>query len=178
MRNHQTACILLVVVILGILYGINELRNATNVARNAASAAQLEAEGAEQRAQIAQIQLKTLDSKTSELRQAYEEWKPHFHPFRTAQDAEQRVAELIRNGDIFLISQRFESKEIDRDGLIPQALVGDLVLEDEYAKTLNWLGRLEEALPSCRITRCNLTRGDRGNDIHLEVQIQIPILRS
>jgi len=177
MRNHQTACFLLFVVIIGILYGVNELRTATRVAYNAASASQLEAEGAEQRAQIAQIQLKTLDSKTSELRQAYDEWKPHFQPFQTTQAAEQRVAELIRNGDIFLISQRFDTQEIDRDGLIPQALVGDLVLEDEYSKTLNWLGRLEEALPSCRITRCKLTRGDRANDIRLEVQIQIPILR-
>jgi hypothetical protein len=59
-----------------------------------------------------------------------------------------------------------------------EALVADLVVEDDYSKTLNWLGRLEEAIPTCRIIRCQIVRGDRGNDVHLDLQIQIPILKS
>lgn len=177
MNNHKTACVLLLALIAAILYGVNTLRNATSDARSTAQMSQSEAEMAEQQAQLANIQLKTLDSKTSELRLVFNEWKPHFEAHRTAQDAEQRIAEVIREGDVFLISQKFETADVGKDSIIEEALVADLVVEDDYSKTLNWLGRLEEAIPSCRITRCQLVRGDRGNDVHLELQVQIPILK-
>lgn len=178
MNNHKTACILLLALIAGILYGVNSLRNSTSAARETAQMSQTEAETAEQEAQLATIQLKTLDSKTAELRLVYGEWKPHFEAHRTPQDAEQRIAEVIREGDVFLISQKFETTEVGTGSIIEEALVADLVVEDDYTKTLNWLGRLEEAIPSSRIIRCQLVRGDRGNDVHLDLQIQIPILKS
>ncbi len=177
MNNHKSACLVLIMLVVGMLYGVNELRNATNSARDITAQVQTEAETGEQQAQLAQIQLKSLESKTADLRTAYSQWQPHFANYRSAQDAEQRIAEVIREGDVFLISQKFETKEIEKGALISDALVADLVVEDDYAKTLNWLGRLEEAIPSCRIARCNIKRGDRGNDIHLELKIQIPVLR-
>ncbi len=177
MNHHKAACALLLFLVAAILYGVNTLRNSTSSARETVRMSQSEAEMAEQQAQLANIQLKTLDSKTAELRLVFNEWKPYFEAHRTAQDAEQRIAEVIREGDVFLISQKFETDEVGKDSVIEEALVADLVVEDDYAKTLNWLGRLEEAIPSCRITRCQLLRGDRGNDIHLELQVQIPILK-
>ncbi|MEM7603326.1 MAG: hypothetical protein AAF357_18175 [Verrucomicrobiota bacterium] len=177
MNNHKSACLVLIILIAGMLYGVNELRNATNAARDVTAQAQTDAETAEQQAQLAQIQLKSLESKTSALRSAYAQWQPHFANYKTAQDAEQRIAEVIREGDVFLISQKFETKEIEKGALISHALVAELVVEDDYSKTLNWLGRLEEEIPSCRIERCNIKRGDRGNDVHLELKVQIPVLR-
>lgn len=176
MTNHKTACMILIAVIAGMLYGVNQLRNMANSQAQAAESTRTEAETAEQQTQLAQIQLKTLESKTAHLRSIYEEWKPHFQNCKTPQDAEQKIAEVIREGDVFLLSQKFESRELDKTALIPEAVVADLVVEDDYTKTLNWLGRLEESLPSCRITKCNVTRGDRGNDIHVELQVQIPVL--
>lgn len=178
MNNHKSACAFLLFLTAAMLYGVNTLRNATSSARDLARQSQSEAEMAEQQAQLAQIQLKTLDSKTSELRLVYGEWKPHFDAHRNSQDAEQRIAEVIREGDVFLISQKFETREIDKGSIISDALIADLIVEDDYSKTLNWLGRLEEAIPSCRIIRCQIQRGDRGNDVHLELQVQIPILES
>lgn len=178
MKNQQYACVLLLFFTVAMLYGVGNLRNATSKAHDLAVESRNEAETAEQKAQLAQIQLKTLDAKTAELRLIHAEWKPHFETLQTPQDAEQRIAELIREGDVFLISQKFESKEVDEGSLISDALVAELVVEDEYSKTLNWLGRIEEAIPSCRITRCQIERGERGNDIHLLLQIQVPILDS
>lgn len=178
MKNQQYACVLLLFLTVAMLYGVGNLRNATSKAHDLAVESRNEAETAEQKAQLAQIQLKTLDAKTAELRLIHAEWKPHFETLQTPQDAEQRIAELIREGDVFLISQKFESKEVDEGSLISDAFVAELVVEDEYSKTLNWLGRIEEAIPSCRITRCQIERGERGNDIHLLLQIQVPILDS
>jgi hypothetical protein len=178
MNNHKTACLVLTIAIVGMLYGVNQLRNASKSARDRADQVQMNAETSEGQAQLAQNQLKTLDSKTAELRKAAREWQPHFQNLKSSQDAEQRIVEVIRDGDVFLISQKFESREIEKDTLVTEALVADLIVEDDYAKTMNWLGRLEEEIPTCRVTRCNIKRGDRGNDIHLELQVQIPVLGS
>lgn len=176
MNNHKTACMLLLALVAVMLYGVNSLRNATSKAREISQLSQSEAESAEQSAQLAEIQLKTLDSKTAQLRLLYEEWKPHFDSHRNPQDAERKIAEVIREGDVFLLSQKFATTELEKDSIISEALTADLIVEDDYAKTLNWLGRLEESIPSCRITKCQIQRGDRGNDVHLELQVQIPIV--
>ncbi len=178
MKNHQSACFFLVFLTGAMLYGVNALRNSTAAARELAVQTLADAETAEQEAQLAEIQLKALDAKTADLRVVYTEWKPHFESCRSPQDAEQRIAEAIRETDVFLISQKFEAKEVDRGAAISDALVADLVVEDDYSKALNWLGRLEESIPNSRITKCQIERGDRGNDIHLVVQLQIPILKS
>lgn len=176
MKNHQSACFLLLFLTGAMLYGVNTLRNSTDSAREMMKEALAEAETNEVQAQNALTQLKMLDSKTAELRLVYNEWKPHFENHRTPQDAEQRIAEVIREGDVFLISQKFETEEIEAGSIIKDALIANLVVEDDYAKALNWLGRLEEAIPSSRISRCEIIRGDRGNDVHLEVRLEIPIL--
>ncbi|MAS93019.1 MAG: hypothetical protein CMO55_07455 [Verrucomicrobiales bacterium] len=176
MTNHKTASIILIVLIAGMLYGVNQLRNVASTKAQEAETSRTEADTAEQQAQLAQIQLKTIESKTAQLRSVFEEWEPHFKNCKTPQDAEQKIAEVIREGDVFLISQKFDSRDLDKEALVSKAVVADLIVEDEYSKTLNWLGRLEESLPSCRITKCNLTRGDRGNNIHLELQVQIPVV--
>ncbi|MEM9016416.1 MAG: hypothetical protein AAGC68_05335 [Verrucomicrobiota bacterium] len=176
MQNHKTACLTLVIAIVGMLYGVNELRNSTESAKLAMRDATSSAENAEAQAENSQMQLTTLDHKTSQLRQVYTEWKPFFENLRTAQDAERRIADVVREGDVFLISQKFESKEVDKNPLIPETVVADLIVEDDFTKTMNWLGRLEEKIPNSRISRANMKRGDRGNDIHLELQVQIPVL--
>lgn len=178
MTNHQTACAVLALLTVGMLYGVNSLRNSTSAAREVAEKALADAETAESQVTIASNQLTLLDSKTAELRLVYGEWKPHFEAHRSAQEAEQRVAEVIREGNVFLISQKFETRDVDSQAIISEALVADLIVEDDYARSLNWLGKLEESIPSCRITKCSIGRGDRGNDIHLVVQLQIPILKS
>lgn len=75
-----------------------------------------------------------------------------------------------------MISQKFSQQKLEQEDQIKSALVADLVVEDDYAKALNWLGQIEKSIPHCRISKCVILRGDRGNDIHMDVQVQIPIL--
>lgn len=177
MNNHKTACLILIVFVAGMLYGVNQLRNASDAARDKANAAQTNAENAEQQAQLAQIQLKTLEAKTAQLRQVAKSWQPHFERFRSNQDAEQGIAEVIREADVFVVSQKFDPRQLDKDAMISDAVIADLVVEDDYIKTINWLGTLEQKIPNSRISKCILKRGDRGNNIHLELQVQIPVLK-
>lgn len=178
MNNHKAASILILLIVGLMGFGVHKLRAKAVAARDAANTTKSEAEQAEQQRKIAEIKLKTLDAKTAELRKIYTEWIPHFESFRSSRAGEQRITDIVREGDVFLLSQRFNYQEIDKGDLISHALVANLVVEDDYSKTLNWLGKLEESIPSCRIKQCKIERGTRGNNIHMELTVQVPVLKS
>lgn len=176
MNNHKAASILILLIVGLMGFGVHKLRSKAVAARNAANTAQTQAEQAEQQKKIAEIKLKTIDAKTAQLRKVYTEWIPHFEAYQSSRAGEQRITDVVREGDVFLLSQRFNYQEIDKGDLISHALVADLVVEDDYARTLNWLGKLEESIPSCRIAKCKIERGTRGNNINMELRIQVPVL--
>jgi len=177
MSNHKIACLILSALILLMGYGVTKVRGKAVVARQNSDMAKIQADATEQQKQIAEIKLKSIDAKTGELRTVYAEWLPHFEAFKNTGDGEQRIAEVVREGDVFLISQKFKSKKINGGDLITDALNAELVIEDDYTKVMNWLGQVEEQIPSCRISKCVITRGDRGNNIHMELLIQVPVIK-
>ncbi len=177
MNKHKAACLLLSAMILLMAFAVTKVRGKAVLARQDSDMAKAQAESAESQKKIAEIKLKSIDSQTSELRKVYAEWLPHFEAFQNTGDGEQRIAEVVREGDVFLISQKVKSEKVKESGLITHALIADLVIEDEYTKVLNWLGKVEEQIPSCRISKCVITRGDRGNDIHMELKILVPVIK-
>jgi len=177
MNDHKIACAILVLLIAAMSYGVNVLRGKSAVAKESAQASRLQAEASEAQTRAAGVKLKALDAKTAALRDVYADWLPHFSAFRDPQDGERRISELIRSGEIFLISQKFDTEQLDKESIISHALRADLVIEDDYTKVMNWLGKVEETIPAARINRCVITRGERGNDIHLELSLQVPVFR-
>ncbi|MDA7673146.1 hypothetical protein N8615_02000 [Verrucomicrobiales bacterium] len=178
MKNHKMACVLLVLLVGAMFFGTQKMRNRAVVAREAAESTKSSAELAEQDRRLAEIKLKSLEAKTADLRQSYEVWLPHFLAVQNPEAAEQRISELVRAGDIFLLSQKYEERKIDPDSMISRALVATLVVEDDYVKTMNWLGKVEDLIPSCRVAKCRMIRGDRGDNIHVELTIQVPVFES
>jgi Sec-independent protein translocase protein TatA len=177
MNNHKAASILILVLVLLMGFGVTKLRSKAVAAREASDAVKIQAEQAEQQEKLSEIKLKTIDAKTATLRKVYTEWIPHFEAYRNPRIAEQKITDVVRDGDVFLLSQRFNEQEIEKGDLVSRALVADLVVEDDYTKTLNWLGKLEETIPSCRIKKCNIVRGDRGNNIKMDLKIEVPVLK-
>jgi hypothetical protein len=60
--------------------------------------------------------------------------------------------------------------------IVPRALLGTLIVQDDYAKTMNWLGEVERKLPLIRITSCRLKQGETGRQVSLEIHFEIPIV--
>ncbi len=178
MSNHKLACLVIGLIVFLMGFGVNKVRGIAVKAKQDGETARTEAETAERQRKFAEIQLQSLSAKTSQLRDSYDQWLPHFESFRNTGDGEQRIAEVIREGDVFVLSQKFKASKIEGNGFISHSLRADLIVEDEYSKVMNWLGKLEEQIPACQIAHCKITRGDRGNDVHLEMQIQVPIVRS
>jgi hypothetical protein len=178
MNNHKMACVLLLILVGAMVYGTQEMNNRAKKAREAAESAKFSADDAERQRATAEMNLTRLERETSDLRKGFITWFPHFGAATTPQEGEQRIADAIRDGRVFLLSNRFNMKEFadENRGVLIGVLEGELEFEDDYVKTLNWLGKLEESVPNCRITSCNIIRGDRANNVRLKLKLEMPIM--
>ena len=105
-------------------------------------------------------------------------WEPHLKQTRNPQFGEALINLRIKQGDIITLSQGFETVNFNKGGTIPRTLQARLVFEDDYVKTLNWLATLEGTMPASRVSSLRLSKGQSGNDIKMEVTIDVPILEA
>lgn len=107
------------------------------------------------------------------------EWEPFFAMVEDQQAAETRVSMKVRESNLVNLSQRFQQiphKTNGKDsGSLPMLVRASMVFEDNYAKLLNWLGSLETTYPTMRIVRVALSKGSRGDDLRMELAVEIPL---
>lgn len=86
------------------------------------------------------------------------------------------ISTRVKQAGLITLAQRFEV--ITRKGdTIPSVVRAHLVFEGDYAKSLNWLGKIEAELPSSRVTNLRIVRGETGNDIRMNLVLDLPVLK-
>jgi hypothetical protein len=180
MKEKQTACVLLFLVAIGLAYGMNKFHTNLVTRQAEATAAENEAEGAEFQRANAQKQLAVLKVRTQGVRDYFDQWLPHLGSAGSVEKEEKKIFDLIKSAQIFAASQRMEVTKAsgDKDAFIPSKLRAHLVIQDDYTRTMNWIGSLEEALPSCRFSSLKMTRGISKNDVKVEVTVDFPLIAS
>jgi len=178
MKEQQTACVLLMLIIGGFFYGAHTFEQRRAYHQREANKAKENASAAQQAFVTAKKALDQLNKSTLELRSFLEQWEPHLRSTQSAQATEQRVVDLVKLSDVFTESQRFELMERRDDAVFKSALRAHIIVKDEYAKTMNWLALVEQTLPTSRVSSCVLRRGESGNDVHMSLIIDLPIAPS
>ena len=95
------------------------------------------------------------------------------------------MSALIKQAGLILLAQRFEvvpnksdtSVPSSADETVPQIVRAHLTIEDDFIKSINWLGELESKLPSARISNLELARGQSGNDLRMNLVVDVPLAR-
>jgi hypothetical protein len=107
------------------------------------------------------------------------QWKPYFALMSEQQSAETGISMIVREEAMLTLSQRYEqaphkisNKEIEA---LPVLVRATLVFDDNYGKLLNWIGNMEKIKPTMRIGRLALSKGARGNDLRMELVLEIPL---
>jgi hypothetical protein len=175
MKEQQMACVVLILVIGGFLYGAQTFEQRMSAARREANASKEAADAAQQAFGTSKRALDVLTKSTVELSSFLEEWEPHLRATQSAQSTEQSIVDLVKQSDIFTESQRFEMLERRDDTVFKNALRAHIIVKDEYTKSMNWLASLEESLPTSRLSSLVVKRGDSGNDIQMTLVIDLPI---
>lgn len=178
MKEQQVACVLLLVIIGVFIYGAQTFQQRSAAQRNEANTARDAAVAAQESFVSAKRALDQLTASTAGLRGYLELWEPHLRATQSAQATEQRVVDLVKQSDIFTESQRFEVLERRGDPVFSSALRAHIIVKDEYSKAMNWLGLLEESVPTSRLSSCVMRRAESGNDVHLSLIVDLPIAPS
>lgn len=175
MNGKKIACILLLLVV-GLLAYFGQIgHKKADLKRAEAETAKQDKLKAEGDLHLSEIKLTTLKTDTEELRRFLLAWTPYAERIQTQGEVEQAVLASLRNINLLVLSQKFESKTTSGKSYLPKIVRASLVIEDDYAKTVNWIGEMERKLPLARMSNCRLTGGDNGRQLHAEVTLEVPL---
>lgn len=122
-------------------------------------------------------QLNTLQKSSETLITFLDQWEPLLEAVKTGDSAEVQFISKIRDGNLVTLSQRFETVQLKAGSALPTATRAQLTFEDNYARLMNWLGGLEENLPTVRVNSLKITQGTRPQDVRMELTVDQPIYR-
>lgn len=176
MNGKKIACLLLVMVIAAVAYGTQMMQIAATAMDKERETANDEFIQADTETRKQEGALARRTEETRELRQFLATWTPIINRFQSGQDAEQELMKTIRNNSLLTLAQKLEIRENRTNPLVPKSLLASLTVQDDFAKTMNWLGEIERKLPVARVTSCRLKQGDAGGRVNLEVHFEVPLI--
>ena len=181
MNGKKIACIILLsLVAMGAYFG-QIMHQKADAKRQEADSAIEAADAARGKLETTKIQTERIRTESDELLRFLKSWEPHADRIQTQSEVEETVLASLRSANLLIISQKFESRAMpvtagSKGSAIPKLVRASLVLEDDYAKTLNWIGELERKLPMSRMMSCRITGGDNGRQVHAEVSFEVPLV--
>ncbi len=186
MNNKHLACIVILLACVLIVQGVLTVHKNATAMQAAASLARRDASLANANLRTQRGLLKDLTEKTSDLIVYLDAWEPHLARIATPDAGEVNVNALLKQADLLILSQRFELVPNQTGGgvpnaanaTIPQLVRAHLTIEDDFTKSLNWVGELESKLPTARVANLEISRGQTGNDIRLNLVVDIPLARA
>lgn len=126
--------------------------------------------------------LEDLERQSEDLLKFVEKWEPFFAVIEEQQAAETGISMKVREAEMLNLSQRYQQiphkiNNVDNESL-PILMRASLVFDDDYAKLLNWVGMMEKIKPTMRIGRLALAKGSRGEDLRMDVTLEVPLRSS
>ncbi|GEP41244.1 hypothetical protein [Brevifollis gellanilyticus] len=177
MNPKQLACVVLMIFIGIVTYCAQTVHQKVTAMRKEAAGAEDAANAADTARQTAEILVTKTRAETEELRRFLAAWLPFTQRTQTEQDVENAFDFSLRERGISLVNSRSSSSKASRgDKFMPKVIQTKLVIEDEYAKVMNWFGDIEKRLPLAKVTACSLTGGSTVRQMRLDVTIETPIV--
>lgn len=178
MNRKQIAVLLVGLCIIGFVQGTLWMQDQLGVLLRQSDQARQAAKDAANSVLIETRQLDDLRNSSADLIRFLDAWEPYFTALNTARGAELAVSTRIKEANLITLSQRFDVTSNRGDSTIPQVVRTNLIIEDDYVKTMNWLGRMEEEIPTLRIVSLRLAKGQLANEVRAELILETPLVSS
>lgn len=177
MNNKHLACVLLGVVIALLAYVTLTIQGKATDMQQQADTAKNNANSAKQIRMLKATEKDDKERSTAAIRAYGERWTEHFEKVSSVDTGRDMINRQVEDGDLASLSARVQNKKDPRaKGYLSNKLRGDFTFVDTYAECVNWLGRIEEQLPTSRITHCKIVKGQRGDEIQMDVIVDVPIV--
>lgn len=177
MNPKQLACVVLMMFIGVVTYFSQIAHKKVAAMKKSADFAEQDAITAEGSRQTAEILTARTKAETEELRRFFQAWVPYVDKAQTEQEVESAIEFSLRDRGITLVRSRKTEVKVARDNkVIPKTVLTTVVIEDEYAKVLNWLGDIEKRLPLARVKVCRITGGSSSRQLRMDVSLETPLI--
>jgi len=151
--------------------------------RGAANKRQQEADAQRQAVNVAQGQLTRESNQLDEFRKNssqlvdyLKKWQSFFSEVDSPQRAELNISLKIKDDNLVSLSQRYEMVTLKGNPTVNRTLRAYLTFEDDYTRLLNWLGRVEQQIPTMRIMSLQFTKGTAANDLRVMMVLDQPMI--
>jgi hypothetical protein len=176
MNNKHLACVIIGLMIFAQIYTVIVINGKADAMKQEAETARGAAEAAQQTVNVETIQLTSLKAKTAPLRKYLGVWDPYLRQSSNEERGQTMIDEMIRQGSVQSLDRKYNAAINANNAYIPKVVRADLLFEDDYHKSVEWLGEVERSFPASRVSRCRLTKGTNANDIKMELTIDLPIV--
>lgn len=179
MNPKQLGVIVVLVGILVLFQLGQSFRQKAQLLNNEATAAAKEETGLLTQLNTEKEVLKDLERQSEELLDFVAKWEPFFAVIEEQQAAETGISMKVREAKMLNLSQRYQQiphkiNNVENKSL-PILMRASLVFDDNYSKLLNWVGMMEKIKPTMRIGRLDMAKGSRGDDLRLDVTLEVPL---
>lgn len=174
-RKHLAALLVAFAAVL-LIQGALTIRGQLSSLRSSVEAAETEAIGVETQLRTEQQLVLALRQSSKGLIDYLVEWEPFLQQIDSAAAGELNLGARIKGSGIISLAQRYELVNNADNVTIPQMVRAHLTFEDDYARTLNWVGQIEADLPAARISTFKIQRGQTGNDVRVDLVIDLPLV--
>jgi len=175
MNKKQLACVVVLVVILGLVQGTMWMNKRLDKMRKDAAQAEQKVTNSTTQLMLERRQLEDLRTNSKELIDYLNLWQPYFAAIDSPQNAELKISLKIKEDELVSLSQRYDVVT-QKNATLPRLMRAQVTFEDDYARLFNWIGRMEAELPTMRISGIRMGPGTNPGDLKVSLTMEQPIL--
>jgi len=179
MNTKHLACVLLFAVVIGLFMGTKVLNERMVTASEAAEDARTRHEGTKAKHIMARAALEKNKADTAPHRKFLEMWRVKFEqggsePI-TAKNEFGRMLKRFPNLTPFgnQTNPPVENKDMT---YVNRRVATTVKLEGDAEKAIQLLASIERELPTSRISSLEIRKGQRNNDIELDLSVEFPLI--
>jgi hypothetical protein len=180
MNAKHLACVILFAVVIGLFQGTMMLNQRMLSAMESAQDARARHDTASSKHNSAKMVLDAARVKTAAHRKYLEMWRPKFFEQSATADIQAknefgRMLKRFPNLEQFMFqtSAPVENKDMT---FVNRRVTSSVKLEGDAEKAVQLLSSIERELPTGRISSMEIRKGQRGNDIELDLSVEFPLL--
>jgi len=177
MNNKHLACGIVALIIIGLIQSTFWVQAKRTKMQRDATAQEMAEYNASLLLQRERQQLGELRGASKGLIAFLQTWQPFFEAIDNPQSAEVNFTMKIKEDNLVNLAQRYELAAQKNNSSLPTVLRAYVTFEDDYARLLNWLGRMEQQQPTIRVSGVRMQKGTRANDLRMELVLEQPLLK-
>jgi hypothetical protein len=175
MNGKNIASIVLLMIVAAFVYCSQIASQTAQTKRDEADNVILEATTAKNELDAAQIATTKLKVDSDELIKFLGTWSSYTDRIQSQANVEEALQASLRSANLLILSQKFDTKPSGVNPVIPKVVYANLTIEDDYAKTLNWIGEIERRMPIARLVQCRILGGENGRHVRAELAFEVPL---